>query len=88
MTMMNNGLIANKDEISFDFHQEVYKDLLDRFSHTLVFKENKIIRLPHVYQRLGTVWHLRKKQSFKVLKDLERLGLVELVAFHGIILNT
>ena len=86
MTRMNNDLTANKEEF-FDFHREVCKDLKSKFSRIHFSGRENIISFPHVYQRLGTVWHLKKEQSFKVLKDMENRGLIKIKPFHGIRLN-
>ena len=44
----------------------------------------RIIPFPDVFQRLGTLFHLRKAQIWEVLFILRDFGFLEVVRGHGI----
>jgi hypothetical protein len=49
---------------------------------------SKIIPLPEVFYKLGTVLHLTKEECWYVLRLLSKEGLIEFIPFKGVRLKT
>lgn len=49
--------------------------------------DEKIIRFPQVFGRLGKLFHLTKKESWQILNQLQKNGNIEIVVNSGIILK-
>lgn len=48
---------------------------------------NGILRFPIVFQRLGSTFSLPKEEVWKLLFVLREMGLIEVVAYHGVRIN-
>ena len=72
------------NELKYDFHKEVVRDLTDYVASKYPKTKSGIVPFPIVNQRFGTKWHLTKKESKNLLKDLERLNSIQIIAFHGL----
>jgi len=63
----------------FDFYEIVLRELKK------IEYKGKIIPFPLIYYRLGAIFHLRKKDAWKLLKILQERKMIKIVSFKGII---
>jgi hypothetical protein len=70
----------------FDFLDEVFKRLVEdkEIKFCLKSRPNRIIPFPLIFRRMGVLWHFSKEDSIRILKELEKRKLIEIVNFHGI----
>ena len=69
-----------KTELIFDFDNLVLRQLESLISNPL----DQWIKFPDVFQRLGTVYHLDKETSWKLLFSMKNKGLLEVNRIKGV----
>jgi len=72
--------------MTFDFLDEVFKKLLEdkQINFYLKSSPNRIIPFPVVFRRMGVIWHFSKEESIRILKELEKRKMIQIINFHGI----
>ena len=47
-------------------------------------QKGKIIPFPEVFARICPIFCIPKKEAWEVLKSMKKMGLVEIVPYHGV----
>lgn len=82
---LSTSLIAHKGEREGQVGI-VYRKALEKLS-SQPKTSGGIVRFSHVYFTLSWLFHLKKGEARRFLKEMEGAGLIKIVSYHGIMIT-